>query len=105
MPRWPEIALVMVALDAWAEERTPEWRRAIVICLRVLRRFNRGFPVGAPRYHMHLGDFRRLRGAFRAARRSYRRGEAAAIRLGMPWETRRCQQALAELSGSPRSSG
>lgn len=58
--------------------------------------------VGEPRYELHRGDFLRLSGALAAARRSYRRGEAAAIRLGMPWETKRCQQALAELSGSTR---
>ena len=71
-------------------------------CLRVLRRYRKGFPVGEPRYQLHPGDFRRLGGALGAARRSYRRGEAAAIRLGMPWETKRCQQALAEMSGSIR---
>jgi tetratricopeptide (TPR) repeat protein len=95
-------SLVTVALDAWQEERSPEWRRAIVMCLRVLRRYRKGFPVGEPRYQLHLGDFRRLGGALGAATRSYRRGEAAALRLGMPWETRRCQQALAEMSGSMR---
>ena len=95
-------SLVTVALDAWQEERSPDWRRAIVTCLRVLRRYRKGFPVGEPRYQLHTGDFRRLGGALGAARRSYRRGEAAAIRLGMPWETRRCQQALTEMSGSIR---
>jgi hypothetical protein len=95
-------SLISVALDAWQEERSPEWRRASAMCLRVLRRYSKGFPVGEPRYHLHRGDFKRLAGALVAARRSYRRGEAAALRLGMPWETRRCQQALAELSGSRR---
>jgi hypothetical protein len=95
-------SLLTVALDAWQEERTPEWRRAIVMCLRVLKRYRKGFLVGEPRYHLHRGDFQRLVGSLAAARRSYRRGEAAAIRLGMPWETKRCQQALAELSGSMR---
>jgi hypothetical protein len=95
-------SLVTVALDAWQEERSPEWRRAIVICLRVLRRYRKGFPVGEPRYQLHCGDFKRIGGGLVAARRCYRRGEASAVRLGMPWETRRCQQALAELAGSMR---
>ena len=50
-------SLVTVALDAWQEERSPEWRRAIVMCLRVLRRYRKGFPVGEPRYQLHRGDF------------------------------------------------
>ena len=95
-------SLLLVALDAWQDERSPEWRRAIVICLRVLKRYRKGFRVGEPRYQLHCGDFQRLVGSLAAARRSYRRGEAAAIRLGMPWETKRCQEALAELSGSTR---
>ena len=95
-------SLVTVALDAWQEEHSPDWRRAIVTCLRVLRRYRKGFPVGEPRYHLHTGDFRRLGGALGAARRSYRRGEAAASRLGMPWKRKRCQQALAQMAGSMR---
>lgn len=95
-------SLLTVALDAWQEEGSPEWRRAIVMCLGVLQRYRKGFPVGEPRYHLHHGDFKRLGGALAAARRSYQRGETAATRLGMPWETKRCQQALAELAGSMR---
>lgn len=93
-------ALVTVALDAWREERSPQWRRAITMCLRVLRRYRRSFPVGEPRYQLHLGDFRRLSGAVGAARRSYRRGETAASRLGMPWEAKRCREALDNLATS-----
>ena len=95
-------SLLTVALDAWRDERSPDWRRACATCLRVLRRYRQGFPVGEPRYHLHRGDLKRLSGALGAARRSYRRGEAAAERLGMPWELRRCQQALAELAGAKR---
>ncbi len=95
-------SLLTVALDAWQEERSPEWRRAILTCLGVLRRYRKGFPVGEPRYQLHAGDFQRLAGDLGAARRSYRRGEAAAVRLGMPWETRRCREALTEMSGSIR---
>ena len=95
-------SLLTVALDAWQEERSPDWRRDSMMCLRVLRRYRKGFPVGEARYQLHRGDFLRLSGALGAARRSYRRGEAAAVRLGMPWETRRAQKALAELSGSVR---
>ena len=99
--------LVRVALDVCREEesRSPTWHKwhgYIDICLRVLRRYRKAFRVGEPRYELHRGDFQRLSGSLAAARRSYRRGEAAAIRLGMPWETKRCQQALAELSGSKR---
>jgi hypothetical protein len=32
-------SLLAVALDAWQEERTPEWRRACLLCLRLLWRF------------------------------------------------------------------
>ena len=91
-------ALITVALDAWREEQSPQWRLAIIRCLRVLRRYSKSFPVGAPRYHLHLGDYQRLSGSTRAARRSYQRGEAAASRLGMPWEGKRCQEALTALS-------
>ena len=90
-------SLVSVALDAWREERSPEWKRAIVTCLRVLDRYRKSFPVGQPRYQLHRGDYQRLSGSIGAARRSYRRGEAAALRLGMPWEAARCHHALAEL--------
>lgn len=91
-------SLVTVALDAWREEQSPQWRQAIKRCLRVLRSYRRSFPVGEPRYQLHLGDYHRLFGSIRAARRSYRRGEAAASRLGMPWEGKRCQEALSALS-------
>ena len=95
-------SLLTVALDAWQEEGSPDWRRDSAMCLQVLRRYRKGFPVGEARYHLHRGDFLRLSGALGAARRSYRRAEAAAVRLGLPWETRRSQKALAELSGSVR---
>jgi hypothetical protein len=95
-------SLLMVALDAWQEEQSPDWRRDCLLCLHVLRRYKKGFPVGEPRYYLHLGDFHRLSGSLAAARRSYRRAEAAAQRLGMPWEIRRCKQMLTELSGSQR---
>ena len=95
-------SLLMVALDAWQEEQSPDWRRDCLLCLNVLRRYKKGFPVGEPRYYLHLGDFHRLSGSLGAARRSYRRAEAAAQRLGMPWELRRCKQVLTELSGSQR---
>jgi class 3 adenylate cyclase len=91
-------ALVTVALDAWREEQSPQWRLAIRRCMRVLRRYSKSFPVGIPRYQLHLGDYQRLSGSIRAARRSYRRGEAAASRLGMPWECKRCQEALNDLT-------
>ena len=73
-------SLVMVALDAWREERLPLWKRAIVKCLRVLRRYRRSFPVGEPRYALHRGDYLRLSGRASAARRSYQRGG----RCGLP---------------------
>ncbi|MEO5739347.1 MAG: AAA family ATPase [Vicinamibacterales bacterium] len=91
-------SLVTVALDAWREEQSPQWRQAIKRCLRVLRRYSKSFPVGEPRYQLHLGDYQRLSGSIRAARRSYQRGETAASRLGMPWEGKRCQEALSGLS-------
>jgi hypothetical protein len=93
-------SLLTVALDAWHEERTAEWRRAIATCLQVLDRYRKGFPIGEARYHLHLGDYRRMAGAVRAARRAYQRGEAAAARLGMPWEAARCRSALDALSAS-----
>lgn len=91
-------ALVTVALDAWRDEPSPEWERAIKTSLRGLARYRKSFPVGVPRYELHLGEYRRARGARRAARRSYRRGEWAAARLGMPWEAKHCRQALQEIS-------
>jgi hypothetical protein len=94
-------SLVTVALDAWREERSPHWRRAIETCLRILGRYRKSFPVGEPRYQLHRGDFRRLSGALGGARRSYRRGEAAASRLGMPWDERRCREALDAMSLTP----
>jgi tetratricopeptide (TPR) repeat protein len=92
-------ALVTVALHFWREERSPEWRRAVQMCLRVLRRYRTSFPIGEPRYELHRGDYQRLSGFVRAARRSYRRGEAAATRLGMPWDRQRCQEALRNVTG------
>ena len=90
-------SLLAVALDAWNEERSPQWQHAVRKCLHVLQRYQKSFPVGEPRYRLHRGDYRRLAGSVGAARRSYRRGEAAASRLGMPWEAARCREALAAL--------
>jgi hypothetical protein len=87
-------ALVTVSLDAYREEQSREWRQAVNECLRVLGRFRKSFPVGEPRYQLHLGDLQRLSGAVKAARRSYARGESAALRLGMPWDAARCREAL-----------
>jgi hypothetical protein len=96
-------SLLTVALDAWSDEQSPPWKRAIKMCLRVLERYRKGFPVGEPRYQLHQGDYQRVSGAVGAARRSYRRGEAAAIRLGMPWEAARCREALEQLSSTTSS--
>ncbi len=90
-------SLLAVALDAWNEERSPQWKHAVRKCLQVLQRYQKSFPVGEPRYRLHRGDYWRLAGSIGAARRSYRRGEAAASRLGMPWEAARCREALAAL--------
>jgi AAA ATPase domain len=91
-------SLVTVALDAWREERSPQWKRAIKVCVRVLARYRRSFPVGEPRFQLHNGDYLLLSGSTGAARRSYRRGEAAALRLGMPWEAKRCREAREKMS-------
>jgi class 3 adenylate cyclase/tetratricopeptide (TPR) repeat protein len=98
-------ALATVSLDAWRDERSPEWRRAIGVCLRVLGRYRRSFPVGEPRYHLHLGDYQRLAGSIRAARRSYRRCESVASSLRMPWESIRCRESLASIDDGPASAG
>jgi hypothetical protein len=95
-------SLVTVALHFWQQEQAPDWRRDCLRCLNVLRRYQKGFPVGTARYYLHLGDFHRTSGSLGRAARYYRRAEAAARRLGMPWEIRRCQQVLGELSGSGR---
>ena len=95
-------SLLTVALDAWQQERSPGWRRDCVLCLHVLYRYQKGFPVGTARYYLHRGDFHRISGSLGRARRSYRRAEAAARRLDMQWEIRRCRQVLTELSGSQR---
>jgi tetratricopeptide (TPR) repeat protein len=87
-------SLTAVALDAWANEDTREWRRAVKECLRVLDRYRRGFTIGEPCYQRRLGEFQQLSGRLAAARRSFRRGEAAAARLGMPWELKACREAL-----------
>ena len=80
----------------------PGWRRDCLLCLNVLHRYQKGFPVGTARYYLHLGDFHRISGSLGPAARSYRRAEAAARRLDMQWEIRRCRQVLMELSGSQR---
>ena len=90
--------LITVALDAFREERSPEWRHAVKECLRVLRRYQKSFPLGEARYQLYLGDYCRLSGSVSAARRSYVRGEAAASRLGMPWDVTRCREGLLALS-------
>ena len=89
--------MITVALDAWQEEQSPYWKRSVHTCVSVLDRYRKGFPVGEPRYHLHLGDYQLLQGKAGAARRSYVRGEAAAIRLGMPWDARHCREALETL--------
>jgi hypothetical protein len=91
-------ALVTVALDAWQVDWSPQWRRDIVECLRLLARYRKSFPVGEPRYQLHRGEFKNLSGAPGAARRCFRRGQAAALRLGMAWEAQRCGEALQQLS-------
>ncbi len=89
--------LITVALDAFREERSPEWRDAVKECLRVLGRYRRSFLIGEPRYQLYRGEYRRLSGSLRAACRNYQRGEAAASRLGMPWDATRCREALQDL--------
>jgi hypothetical protein len=95
-------SLLVVSLDVWREERSPDSRRAVLACLRILRRYRAVFPIGEARYQLHLGEFKRLAGRMGAARRCYRRGEAAAVRLNMPWELAQCRQALAEIGGPAR---
>jgi class 3 adenylate cyclase/tetratricopeptide (TPR) repeat protein len=92
-------SLAAVALELWEREGTRDWKRAAQDCLRVLRRYRQSFPIGEPRHEMHCGDFHRIAGDADAARARYRRGEAAALRFGMPWEARRCRQALERLGG------
>jgi hypothetical protein len=91
-------ALVTVALDAWRDTRSAEWKQAARTCLGVLGRYRKGFPVGSARFYLHQGDYLRLSGAQRAAERSYRRGEQSAADLGMPWDRLRCREALAATS-------
>jgi energy-coupling factor transporter ATP-binding protein EcfA2 len=86
--------LLTVALDAFREERLPEWHRGVRECLRVLRRYRKSFPLGEGRYQLYSGEYARLSGSISAARRCYRRGEAAAARLGMPWDVARCREGL-----------
>ena len=96
-------SLVTVALDAWQEERSPDWRRAIVTCLRVLRRYRkrlsgrRASLSAAPRRLQTLSAALSARrgGAIGAARR---RRSASACR-GRPGDARR---RLTEMSGSIR---
>jgi tetratricopeptide (TPR) repeat protein len=90
-------SLLVVALEAWKEERSPQWKRAIKRCLQVLARYRKSFPVGKPRYELHRGDLYRMSGSIRAASRCYRRGEEAACELGMPWEAKLCSEALKNL--------
>lgn len=90
-------SLAAVTLEIWEREHTRDWRRAAQDCLRVLHRYRRSFPIGEPRYEMHCGDFQRIAGNVGASRVRYRRGEEAALRLGMPWEARRCRQELERL--------
>ena len=94
-------SLVTVALDAWSEEHSPQWRRAIKACVRVLQRYRTSFPVGEPRYQLHRGDYERALGRPRGAERHYRRGHAAAMRLGMRWEAARCAEALERIPTRP----
>ena len=91
-------SLITVALHAWREERSPQWRRAVQECLGVLARYRRSFVIGEPRYQLHRGDFHRLSGSIGRAGRCYRRGEAAALRLGMPGDLTRCREALQQLA-------
>ncbi len=91
-------SLFAVALECWREERSPEWRSAMKLLLRLLRRHHGSFAIGEPRYHLHAGEYQRTAGATGAARESYQRGAAAAARLGMPWEEQRCREALHDLT-------
>ena len=97
-------SLLTVALDAWQQQQSPDWRRDALRCLRVLHRYQKGFPVGTARYYLHLGDFHRISGSLGRAGRSYRRAEAAA-RASDAWEIRRCEQVIRSCLVRSGSSG
>jgi hypothetical protein len=98
-------SLLTVALNAWDDGAPGEWKTAARTCLRILERYRRGFPVGEPRYQLHRADYLQRLGLASAARRRYKRGEAAATRLGMPWDAKRCRESLLESGSSgPRQS-
>jgi hypothetical protein len=88
-------ALTAVTLSEWQKDRHSErWRTGVEECLRVLRRYSRTFPIGEPRYRLHLGDYRRIKGRLSLARHCYEKGKAAAEHLGMPSEARYCADAV-----------
>jgi hypothetical protein len=102
-------ALATVALEAWEASRSmnvknvgADRKRASKKCLAVLERYSRSFPIGEPRCAMHWGDYWRIAGHPRKARGYYGRGEAAALRLGMPWEATRCREQLERLRSPSR---
>jgi class 3 adenylate cyclase len=94
-------ALTAVTLNEWQKDRQSErWGSGVQECLRVLRRYSRTFPIGEPRYHLHLGEYQRIMGRPGAARRSYEKGGKAALHLGMPSEARYCAEAVDGLGRS-----
>lgn len=88
-------ALTDVAFHALlSEPSSPTWRSALDQALYGLRRYQRVFPIGVPRYRLWRGLERALAGRFLASRIHLRRAAASAERLGMSWEQKQAMMAL-----------
>jgi hypothetical protein len=91
-------ALAEVVFDAWrTDPAASDWGLEERRCLDVLRRYRDAFPIGEARFWLWHGHYHELAGRSRAARTSFRRGEAAAERSRMPWDRARCVAAAAKL--------
>jgi hypothetical protein len=62
-----------------------------------MRRFALLFPIGRPRYLIHVGRVLALRGVGRGAAWSFARARATATALGMPHESALAERLLGEL--------
>jgi hypothetical protein len=97
-------ALTTVVFDEWRETRSADAHAALRRCLRVLKRYRGGFPIGRARYEWHLGEYHRLSGREQAALDCYARGLKAATHFEMQSDVDRCQAAL-DANRAPISAG
>ena len=92
-------ALFRVALHQWRADPPAARRSDVKRCLGMLERYKEHFPVGTPRYWLHLGNYwaaapLATTRTTKNAAQCYINGAREAERLGMEWDAQRCRVAL-----------